>query len=61
LNVASLIYKQDSFTVTHPPSGQSWTVKPKDYLASRLCLKSLISFTPGFSPVRTLAMIFEPF
>jgi len=27
------------FTVTHPPSGQSWTIKPKDYLATHQVTK----------------------
>ena len=27
------------FTVTHPPSGQTWTIKPQDYLASHQVTK----------------------
>jgi hypothetical protein len=27
------------FTVTHPPSGQTWTVKPEDYLESHQLMK----------------------
>jgi hypothetical protein len=27
------------FTVTHPPSGQTWTIKPDDYLESHQLIK----------------------
>jgi hypothetical protein len=29
------------FTVTHPPSGQTWTIKPEDYLKSHQLMKTI--------------------
>ena len=29
------------FTVTHPPSGQTWTIKPEDYLESHQVMKMI--------------------
>jgi hypothetical protein len=29
------------FSVTHPPSGQTWTIKPDDYLASHQVVKMI--------------------